>query len=428
MPTKTDKPFCCFDNGLFPHIAEMLARESKTEVGYYKPWEDAFPSSEGLMIGDGFKGVDRVKYFWPNLTDYETFVFTDLYHPDKQEFLRSIGLNVWGAAWAETLETDRVMCRELFTKLGMPVAKWDVVVGIDDLRKYLKSNKEVFVKPMLRGDFETQHCESYEIVERWLDELAHSLGDKKDYEVFMVEHGIEAEVEVGFDGYFVNGWPATGIVGYEIKDCGYIGCALPYDQLSKHIRYCNHAIEPWLKEHDMRGFMSTEIRVTKEGEPYLIDPCMRCGFPCSEGYAEMFANWPEIITEGAKGGMVNPEVVAPYACELVIYSDWGRDNWLDVIVPKEVRQYVKLNFACQLDKKYVRIPLKKGMAQCGAVVGLGNTIQEAVEMANDIRKEVKGLDVKFDLGSIDSALAQIKAGQKLGIDFGKSDVPDHIDL
>lgn len=425
---KDNGSFLVYDNGLFPHIAEMLTKHSKHPVGYYKPWQDAFPSSESLMIGDGFKDVNRIKYFWEEYPNYDTIIFPDLYHPDLQTSLMEMGLNIWGAGYAEQLETDRIFCRDFLKEKGLPVAYWEVVEGVDSLRKYLKSNKDVYVKPMLRGDFETQHCETYELVERWVDELAHSLGDKKDYELFLIEHGIEAKVEVGYDGYFVNGFPDKGIVGYEIKDCGYIGTILPYSDISKHIRYVNEVITPWLKDKDMRGFMSTEVRITEEGEPYLIDPCMRCGFPCSEGYAELINNWGEIISKGAKGELVNPSHDFKYACELVIYSDWGRDNWLDIKVPPEYRQYVKLNFACEMDKKYVRIPLKKGMAQCGAVVGLGYTVEEAITVANDIRKEVKGLEVKFDLGSIDLALAQIKEGQKLGISFGDSDVPDHIEL
>lgn len=425
---KDNGSFLVYDLGYYTHIAELLSRYSKTPVGYYSPWQSTFPISDDLMVGDGFKNVERIKYLWNEIYKYDTVVFPYCFNPDLQIFLTEQGVNVWGGKNAEKLETDRIFCHEYLKELGLPVQKWWVCEGIDDLRKFLKSNKDVYVKPSLRGDFETIHCESYELVERWIDDLAHGLGDKKDYEVFFIEKGIDAEVEVGIDTYFVGGFPNKAIVGYEIKDCGFIGAIMPYADVSKHIRYVNKVIEPFLVENDMRGFMSTEIRITKDGEPYLIDPCMRAGSPCSEGYGELITNWGDIISSGAKGILVNPTHDFKYVCEIVIYSGWGTKNWLDIKVPPEYRKYVKLNFACEIDNKYIRIPVPDGVSQVGCVVGLGDTVEEAVTVANDIRKEVKGLEVKFDLGSMDLALEQIKAGQKLGISFGDSDIPDHIDL
>ena len=44
----------------------------------------------------------------------------------------------------EQLELDRPGSKKLFTKLGLPVGHYEVVHGMDNLRGYLKSKKNVW--------------------------------------------------------------------------------------------------------------------------------------------------------------------------------------------------------------------------------------------------------------------------------------------
>lgn len=427
--------FLIIDNGLFVHIAQICAEYEETL--YWCEWKRAFPSSDLLMVGDGFENVERVRDLEDALEGDVLPVFTDLYHADLQRRLAREGRPFWGTRDAEILETERDTCREWMEKQGMPVAPWWRVEGVKDLRKLLKEQKNVFVKGLMRGDFETFHHDEYKLTEPMLDELEHKLGPKKNDEVFIVETPVEDEdgspcVEVGFDGWTIDGeYPETAIVGFEIKDSGYIGAVMPYAEIGKPVRYINEYLRPFFAKRKARGFFSTEVRCKKVGEqvlPYLIDPCLRCGSPCSEGYADAYSNWGHILTGGAAGRIVKPDSNFNYNCELIIYSDWAKENPLAIHVPEEFRDAVKLHYAYQDGETLWVLPIQPGIQQVGAVVGSGDSIEEAVQTAVAISREVKGVEVKFEYGSIDAALKEIRKGIELGIPFGDGEIPEHVEI
>lgn len=432
---KRSESIMVVDHGLYVHIAQLLSRYFK-DVYYYCPWERSFPSSDLLLVGDGFEGIHRVKDFWEWQPKMDVFVFPDLYFPGLQQLLRDADCKVWGCGGAEVLETERDFCRELMGKWGMPMAQWWRIEGTKELREFLKKKDDVYVKGLMRGDFETFHHETYDLTEPMLDELEHKLGGKKAAEVFIVEEPIDGNdkspvVEVGYDGWFCGDWPEIAALGYEIKDCGNIQAFMPYKDIGKPVRYVNTYLERFLKKEGCCGFFSNEIRVRMEAGtpmPYLIDPCCRCGSPASEGYAEAYDNWDEIILEGSQGKLVKPELFYDYVCILVMYSDWAKDNWLAVHCPPEFEENLKLHYACKMDGVLYTAPIQPGIAQIGAVVGGGDSLEEAVQNAVAISKEIKGVEVQFRYGAIDDALKEIKKGEGMGIEFGKADVPEHIPL
>lgn len=42
-----------YDFGLFSSLAELLARQTGEEVGYFCPWETSFADGRELVLGEG---------------------------------------------------------------------------------------------------------------------------------------------------------------------------------------------------------------------------------------------------------------------------------------------------------------------------------------------------------------------------------------
>jgi len=418
MTDLSTKSCLVVDNGLFCEISVKLASKFG-KVYYWTPWVSAFPKSNDLLIGAGLPEIERIRWFWDYVDKADVIVFPDVYFGDLQEQLRDMGKAVWGGFRGDELELNRNGTKKLLKKLGLPVGHYEQVVGLSALREYLKAHKDVYIKvSTVRGDFETFHAPSYSLVEPKLDELESKLGAKKYIEEFIVEDNVEAEVEIGYDGWCIDGkFPEIGIAGYEIKDKGLLAAIKPYDELSDEIRMVNDKLSPILTNYGYRGFFSTELRITKDKTPYLIDPCMRCGSPPSELYQEMFANLPEIVWGGAHGQLVKPEPTCKFGCEVMLHSSWADEHWQAIEFPPEIRQFIKLRNPTVINDKYYVVPQKVGLAEIGAVVGIGDTLKEAIEHAKKNCEQVKGYYIEAKLDSVDEAIKQIEAGEKLGIKF-----------
>lgn len=421
--TYKDKTVCVVDNGLFVSIAQMLAR-SFGRVLYYTPWQSAFPTSNTLIIGDGLPGITRIKYPWNHLDEVDLWVFPDVYFSDMQTELVRQGKRVWGARRGDSLELYRSEAKDLFRKLGLSVNGYEVVRGLDALREHLKEHENVWVKvSMVRGDMETWKSVNYGLSEPRLDELEHRLGAKKNIEEFLVEDDISPAVEIGYDGFTVDGQfsQETSFFGVETKDVAYIGAVKPYAELPDAVLDVNAALAPWFKKQQYRGFFSSELRITEDGEAFLIDPCARAGSPPSEVYQDVYSNWPDIMWRGSEGVLVEPEATCKFGVEAMIHSAWADKNWQAIEFPPEVEPFVKLRNLTKIDGKFYVVPTSCGLPEIGAVIGLGDTLQEAVDHLVHNAEQVKGYYVDIKLSGIDEALEEVKNGQEnYGIQFDDS--------
>jgi hypothetical protein len=407
------------DNGLFLEIAIRLAKEFG-RVLYFAPWTNGYPKSNALMIGKGIDNIERVEEPWSHMDDVDVWVFPDVYEGAMQDYLVSQGHNVWGCrSGGANLELDRVKSKQISTKLGIDIGPYKRIVGLDALRRHLKANDDQYVKiSATRGDMETFHSPRYAEVEPRLDELEHNLGAKKKLMEFVVEEAINDAIEIGYDGFTIDGQFARGaIVGVEVKDKAYIGRTMRYSQLPPNVRSVNDKLAPELKRVGYRGFLSTEIRETKD-KAYLIDPCSRAGSPPSELYQEMIGNLAEVIWWGAEGIVIEPEYTAKWGAEVLLLSDWADKNWQQVRFPEEVRENVKLRNFTVIDGEYYVIPQWSGMPEIGAVVATGNTAKEAISECKRIAAMVDGYSVEKPLEAIDEAYENLM--ESLG---GKVDAP-----
>lgn len=446
-----DKVALVVDNGLFVHIAVKLAEEFG-EVCYWTPSVNAFPKSNLILPGDGIDEIKRVTDFWPAARDADLIVFADVMFADMQEECVRQGKRVFGSRWGENLELKRWQTKQFLKSINMPVAETHLIVGIEKLRRFIQDKPDFWVKTSrFRGDFETFHAKTYDRVKPRLDELEYSLGMKGEIYQFVCERAIPAIVEVGYDGFTVDGkFPETAWFGVEVKDTGYIGTCKPYAEIPEQVKWVNEMISDRLKRDQYRGFFSTEIRCMDKDEEvpeptqwedspmlynrgevvpetdtyaFLTDPCCRCASPPSEAYIEWAHNWPEIMWYGAEGKVVDIDPVAKYAVEIMLHSSWADKSWQPVMFPKEIRQWVKLRNLCCINGVYSAVPQAVGLPEIGAVVGLADTLPDAIKLAVERANEVDGYYVEAKSEAIPKAIGEIESAQDAGVKFTDDPIP-----
>lgn len=415
------KTVCVVDNGLFVSFARMLAPAFK-KCYYHNPWVCSFPTSKMLSIGEGFDELHKLKFPLDKANEIDLWVFLDLNQGDLQAFLESHGARVWGARHGEELELHRWEFKQYLKTIGLPVNGVEKVIGLPKLREHLAKVKNKYVKTSLvRGDFETFRHVSYDVSEPRLDELEHLLGPLKNSYEFIVEDEIPDAVEVGYDGFTVDGdFPSHAMLAYEVKDCGMIGVVKPYGELSDPVKTVNKALVPTLRSYNYRGFLSTEIRYTKDKKPYFIDPCCRLGTPSNELLQELFEGWPKTLWHGAEGKLVSPVPVKRFGVLAALRSEFAVENWASLHYPRELDRFVKLRYHCRLDDVDYCIPQAVGMPDLGYVAATGSTLLEAIKLCKERASQIEGYQLEVSLESIDKALETIEKGEKMGIKFAEN--------
>lgn len=414
MSEDLSKKTCClYDNGLFIELAARLSRDFG-RVLYFTPWKSAFPKLAEVAVGEGVPGVERVYDIWPLINEIDLFIFPDVYDGDLQVYLRLMGKRVWGSAAAEFLELDRWRTKELQKEIGVQGPPGELIKGLDALREFVNDTEDKWIKTsMFRGDFETYHHQKPFITQQFLNKIALQYGPQAESVEFIIEDGVEGQ-EIGFDGYTIDGqFPSPILWGVEVKDRGYVGQVVDYDQLPQPIQDVNEKFAPVLKEYEARSFVSFEMRVNGDGEPVVIDPCMRCGNPPTEVWMELYDNLAEIFWYGAVGELVSPVPVAQWAAMVIIHSQEAAKHWTPIAIPKDIRQWVKLRCLSVIDGIDYYVPNRAEMVEIGAVIAVADTLEEAVELVHNRAEQVDGfsLDIRADvLDAASETLAEVEAG------------------
>jgi nucleoside 2-deoxyribosyltransferase len=86
-----------------------------------------------------------------------------------------------------------------------------------------------------------------------------------------------------------------------------------------------------------------------------------------------------------------------------------------IYFPEEIRDFVKIKNLCIQDGVYYFIPQEHEMAECGAIVGMANTLKEARKQCLDRADMVKGDGIFFEKESFDRADKAIDQLAKFGI-------------
>ena len=418
------KTLLCVDNGLFFEFCLKLADFFK-DVYYYIEWKDAYPGMAKAVIGtqwekgeqvDGFEGKNfhRIDNLYDYMDKVDAVFCPDVYDGDFQEFMREKGMPVAGAFKGEELELERWDTKQYFKKIGMDVQPTKRIVGIRPLEDYLKTVDNKWVKiSKYRKQFETFHHINHRLSEPIINKLEHELGPMGLITEFIVEDNIEALVEEGFDGYTSGGkYPNYAVAGCEIKDLAYAGKFMKYTDLSKGIRRVNDQISPILKSYGYSGFFSTEVRTTKDGKNYLIDPCCRLGSPPNELYQEMYANLGEIVWGLAHGEVVDPIPTKKFGMEALIWSDWYMNSHQAFYFPKEIRRWIKTRNTVLIDGTYYTLNLH-GLPEIGALVAIGDSFEECKKKLEEMAPMIEGQGLTVKVDALDEAIEEFDKMIKL---------------
>lgn len=408
---------CIIDNGLFTDLATTMAK-SFGKVYYYTEWRGAFPKTNQMMPGYGIPGVTRCNDIWSIKEEVDLWIFPDVYYGSLQLELQSQGKRVWGSRLGEELELHRKESKEYLKKIGLNVGKYEVIIGIDKLRNYLKAKENVWVKISLtRGDMETFHSENYKNIEPFLDKLEYELGAVKKIKEFIIEESIDDAVEIGFDGFTVNGnFPKKCLAGIETKAKGYIGAFKDYKDMPKQILEVNNKISDTLKKYGYKNWFCCELRVKKDGIPWVIDPLCRFGSPPGDLVQLMYTNLADIFWFGAEGKIIEPIPSAKYGAELLISSEWADNSWQAIDFPKDIRDNLKFRNLCIIDNEYYVIPSHRGLG-LGAIVAVGNTTDEVIKKITEYSKKIKTYDMETFPQSLNDAVDKNNDLKKMGINL-----------
>jgi hypothetical protein len=416
MEETSNKIALIYDYGMFLEFARTLSKSFK-KVYYYCHWENSFPSSLQKEIGYGFKEFEKVYNFFDYVDIADIIIFPDIYTSDIQTFLESKGKLVWGARKGEEMELDRDAMFKHMQSLGLYVSPYVICNGMTDLRNYLQKNREVWVKgSSVRNDFETFFSTNYNYICPLLDEIECNLGALSELQKFIVQQPYENAVETGCDLYTIDGkYPKQTLAGIEVKGLGYVGKILKYSQLPEEITDFNTKMSDTFAKYNYRGFLSTEIRVSEEKPPFMVDLCCRAGSPPSELYQLMYKNLAEIIWKGAQGNCIDPITEHKFGVQVTIKSTHCEKNWQNIVFPKEYRDNIKLHNAMFINGKYWIAPQPSGFTKIGSVVAEGDTMEEAIQNCINVCDSIEGYGIDIKLDTIAKAKEEFKIMKQMGI-------------
>lgn len=413
------------DNGLFVGLAQTLAKEFGRVLYHTPDWAKGFPSIQDAIIGDGFNEFERVNDIWEVMDEVDICVFPDICHAGLQLHLESIGKRVWGARQGDSLEMIREKFLRKLEDVGLDVPGWRLITGLPKLREYLKKNEDKYVKiSRWRQDLETFHHLDYDLSLGKLDELACRFGPLQDDMPFIVVDPIECIAEIGYDGYCIDGkFPTQSSYGIECKNKGYIGTLKKYHSLPQSVREVNAALSETLAGFNYRQFWSTEIRVT-EDSAFFIDPTCRLGMPSGDAQLALYGNVAEIVWNGAAGILVDPKPAAKFCAQSLMSHSGKEGSWRTLHIPDEIYDFVRLLYPCKIGDLYGISPSSRCEDTIGSVIGIGDTIEEAIQHVNANAYLLKQQPVTVHVDSLADVLADIQESQDEGMIFTTGKIPE----
>lgn len=415
------------DYSYFASVPRALAPHFK-QVYYATPIDTEFKDVDKCVIGDGQENVERMDdWLAPkNLANIDLIIFPDLDFSPLQQHLRDIGKSVWGSMAAADIELYRSGFLKLVERLGLPVAKSKTIYGVSALAEHLKSVDDQWVKVnRFRMQTETFHHQNFAHSAPKLDSLAKRFGGVKEKIVFVVQDHIETGIEIGYDGWCIDGqFPDKAFAGFELKNELYLGALLDYSALPEQVREVNAAMAPVLKECGYRNFMSTEIRV-KDGVGYFIDPTMRCAGLTMEHQFANCENIADVIWHGSNGDVVQPKFVHSVAAEATLhYDNHEDDSWKVLNVPESSLDRVFLSGFCFSDGLFHFPPAP--LDEVGVVIGLGGSIDESIADLKENFDVIEAEPISIRVDGFNELLESIHDAEAAGMKFSDSETPTEL--
>lgn len=410
----------CYDYGSYIEVADRLSRDFG-KVYYFCPTVyNGYPTHAPMDIGINIPGVEKVSE-WASVIDMVDLVyFPDSHEPYLQNYFRSIGKLVFGAVFACRLEHDRLFLKQTLKELGLPVNNYSVANGIDSLDEILKNSNGVrYIKSSLRGDSETWKHEDYRLSKMELSRMKFEMGLYGKKETYIVEHPIESIGEIGVDTFCIDGeYPEISLAGIEVKDAGYVGRIVHYKRLPNQLQSVCGAFGHHFKDMGYRGHYSNEVIISKDKRGFLIDNTCRCPQPPTSLSIELYSNYSEIVWDVSNGKMPKVGFEHQWGVQLIIKSDVAQNQPSPILVPDEYRKYVKVkNLTIDEEGTWYYTPFGIEMKEIGSVIGMGNSMDEAIKQAIEVAEAIKGFDIYIKTDSLDQAKESISNLRKEGVSF-----------
>jgi hypothetical protein len=426
MTDLSSKSVCVCDSGLFVHVAECLATQFG-KVYYHAPSQHVFPHLSDAVVGDGFDNIDRVEEPYHLIGNVDCWCFTDIGQGGFQQYLSSIGENVWGHHGADVLERRKGLFLSELKAVGLPVPPCTEFIGLDALRTILKEREDVFIKVSnYRGDWETAHWRSQKLDGGMLDCAAHRLGPFQNLITFYVFEPIDTDIEDGIDTWRIGGeWPKRVMHAMERKDKSLIGGIQEMADIAEPVRMVNELFGPVLDRYGTQGPFSTEVRLLDD-TPYFIDSTNRFGSPPSQLQIALITNLPQVIYHGARGELIEPESDDAIGAQVLITSDREKEEWLPFDMDHELRPYVKSAFACEVDGIFTIAP-NPMENWAGWLVATGENLVEVVDTLKE-RKALLPDGFDCDLTSLCDLLREMESAKEAGITITDKPVPEPAEI
>lgn len=425
MTDLSNKSCVVLDHGMFLEVAHRLSRDFG-KVYYVDPsHEECMPTIDHAVIGDGFDNIERISEIWDVIEKVDLCVFPDVHHGAMQKHIADMGIPVWGGRKADELEVKKVLFRAIQRQQGMNTPTYTVIIGLDELRKFCRSSENddcwIKISPQYRGNRETFHHTDYLSSREILDAMGVDFGIVQDEIKFIAEETIKAAFEGGMDTYCVDGkHPATVLQAYERKDRCCLGAVQKWNECPTQLTANGDVVFALMKKYGAAQFVSTEIKITESGESYLLEPTIRMASPAGEPQLELYENFSEIIYEGARGNLIEPKWAGKFYAQVMVEHNGCPEKWRSIQIPDDIRQWVKLYNACMVGNRYGLAPMDKTI---GSIIGIGDTMGQALEHVTSIADQLSDQPVKIQLEDMADTLAQISEAEEAGLKFSDEPVP-----
>lgn len=403
------------DYGNYIGFAIALAKTFGT-VYYYTPWQTSYPKWNQYAIGIGVEEIERIDEPWSRWDEYDLIAFPDLFQGDFADWCVKQGKVVFGAKQGEEIEIYRNSFKELLKDFKLDVNKYEEIEGMTALREYLEGKEDKYIKTnLIRGSLETFHYKDDKLSASRLKQLHHELGAYAEHAIFIVEDPIPDAVEIGYDGWTIDGkYPEVCLTGVETKDCGYCGGIIDYDKLPDSLQKINKKFAKVFAESQYRCNFSNEVRITKDGKAYFIDPTCRIPQPPGDLMQILFTNFGEMVWDIANGIVPTPEYKHKFGAQLIIKSSWAEQEPQAVYFDEKYKDFVHIKNLMVTDGIRYYIPIIE-MQEIGAITGYGDTIEEAIDMVKKIAETVKGDCIELNPDGMMASLDQIEKLKEYGI-------------
>jgi hypothetical protein len=414
MTDYSKKNVLCIDTGMGSAHAERISRDV-ANCWYYTPTTVGCPQFKDYVTGLGLGNVKKVTELemWKCVDKADLIYFLDIGFGGMAQHLKAEGHSVFGACDSEQLEFQRFKARKIQDTLGLPIPHTVQVKGIDNLRKHLKGEKDVYIKhDIYRGSRETIFAKDLDSVELDLHKLESEFWPDRKNHLFMVEDKIEGGiVEVGFD-LFHNGTSFVKPYLFGIEHhAPYLGRFV--DELPMPLKKSAAKLEAFLKKLNYRGAFSDEEIVVSEKKSVIIDWTCRYPFPLSTIFTEAIKNYTDVIFKVAAGEDVEIEPAGEYVGCLSLKSEDALNNWLELDYPENLSDHIKPVYGCKSDGKLYAV---KGISLVICLISWGESLDDVVTQLKELMGEVNGYDIERECSALDDILGDVNTMKEAGLD------------